>query len=145
GKCNGPTAIACCKLLTNNADAFRANCQGDTHDMIVQTTTLFTTSWLIAITMILVVIVSLKLGAALRGAVLIGFAFGFGSFAFAYAKTLGAEPGTAMCLIVAVMLAIEALRTGKTWARVLCGVAAGAALLFRSTAGVFLPVLGVWF
>src|SRR5204863_3990139 len=30
-------------------------------------------------------------------------------------------------------------------ALVACGVAAGAALLFRSTAAVFLPVLGVWF
>jgi hypothetical protein len=145
GKCNGPTAIACCKLLTGNADSFRANCQGDTHDMIVQTTTLFTNSLLIAITMILVVIVSLQLGARLRGAALIGFAFGFGSFAFAYAKTLGAEPGTAMCLIAAVMFAIEAARTGRTRALVACGVAAGAALLFRNTAVIFLPVLGVWF
>src|SRR4029079_15252208 len=122
GKCNGPTAIACCKLLTNNADAFRANCQGDTHDMIVQTTTLFTTSWLIAITMILVVIVSLQLGAGLRGAALIGFAFGFGSFAFAYAKTLGAEPGTAMCVILAVMFGIEASRTGRARCLVACGL-----------------------
>jgi hypothetical protein len=145
GKCNGPTAIACCKLLTNNADAFRANCQADTHDMIVQTTTLFTNSLLTAITMILVAIVSLQLGASLRGAALIGFAFGFGSFAFAYAKTLGAEPGTAMCLIAAVMFAIEAARTGRTRALVACGVAAGAALLFRNTAVIFLPVLGVWF
>jgi hypothetical protein len=145
GSCTGPTAIACCKKLINNPHEFEANCQGDTRDMIVQTTTLFTNSFLMAITIALVIIVSLQLGAALRGAVLIGFAFGFGSFAFAYAKTLGAEPGTALCLIAAVMLAIEALRTGKTWALVMCGMVAGAALLFRSTAGVFLPVLGVWF
>jgi hypothetical protein len=145
GKCRGPTAIRCCKTLTSNSDAFRTNCQGDTHDMIVQTTTLSTNSLLVAITLALVIIVSLQLGAPLRGAVLIGLAFGFGSYAFAYAKTLGAEPGTAMCLIAAVMFAIEAARTGRTKALVACGVAAGAALLFRSTAVIFLPLLGVWF
>src|SRR5438876_5334556 len=84
GSCRGPTALACCKALTDDAHQFRANCQGDTHDMIVQTTTLFTNSLLTAITLALVIIVSLQLGAPLRGAVLIGFAFGFGSFAFAY-------------------------------------------------------------
>ncbi|MDQ1449276.1 MAG: hypothetical protein QOC79_2247, partial [Actinomycetota bacterium] len=145
GACRGPTALACCTSLTGNPDRFRANCQGDTHDMIVQTTTLFTNALLTAITLILVVIVSLQLGAPLRGAALIGLAYGFGSFAFAYAKTLGAEPGTAMCLIAAVMFAIDAARTGRTRALVSCGVAAGAALLFRNTAVIFLPVLGVWF
>jgi hypothetical protein len=145
GSCKGPTGVACCRTLTNDSAAFRANCQGDTHDMIVQTTTLFTNALLTAITLALVIVVSLQLGASLRGAVLIGFAFGFGSFAFAYAKTLGAEPGTAMCLIAAVMFAIEAARTGRTRALVACGLAAGAALLFRSTAAIFLPVLGVWF
>src|SRR5207245_7442209 len=53
--------------------------------------------------------------------------------------------GTAMCLIAAVMFAIEASRTGRTRALVACGVAAGAALFFRVTGAVFLPVLGVWF
>jgi hypothetical protein len=76
---------------------------------------------------------------------LIGLAFGFGSYAFAYAKTLGAEPGTAMCLIAAVMFAIEAWRTGRTSALVLCGIAAGAAVLFRPTSLIFLPVFGIWF
>ena len=145
GSCTGPTATACCRRLRNDADAFRAGCQGDTRDMIVQTTTLFTNSFLTAITLALVIIVSLQLGAPLRGAALIGLVFGFGSFAFAYAKTLGAEPGTAMCVIAAVMFAIEASRTGRTWALLACGAAAGAALLFRTTGGVFLPVLGVWF
>jgi hypothetical protein len=145
GSCTGPTAIDCCQRLRGDPDAFRANCQGNTRDMIVQTTTLFTNSILTAITLALVIIVSLQLGAPLRGAVLVGLAFGFGSFAFAYAKTLGAEPGTAMCVIAAVMFAIEASRTGRTWALIACGVAAGAALFFRSTAAIFLPVLGVWF
>jgi hypothetical protein len=89
--------------------------------------------------------VSLQLGASLRGAALIGFAFGFGSYAFAYAKTLGAEPGTAMCLIIAVMFGIEAMRTAKPSALLACGVAAGASVLFRSTSLIFLPVFGVWF
>ena len=108
GSCTGPNAIDCCRRLRGDPAAFRANCQGNTRDMIVQTTTLFTNSILTAITLALVIIVSLQLGAPLRGAVLVGLAFGFGSFAFAYAKTLGAEPGTAMCLIAAVMFAIEA-------------------------------------
>jgi len=144
GSCRGPTAVACCRTVTNDAAAFRANCQGNTHDMIVQTTTLFTNSFLTAITLALVIIVSLQLGAPLRGAALIGLVFGFGSFAFAYAKTLSTEPGTAMCLIAAVMFAIEASRTGRTRALVACGVVAGAALFFRVTGAVFLPVLGVW-
>lgn len=145
GGCTGPTAISCCTKLTRDPDEFRANCQGDTRDMIVQTTTLFTNSLLTAITLVLVIIVSLQLGATLRGAALIGLVFGFGSYAFAYAKTLGAEPGTAMCLIAAVMFAIEAVRTGRTKALVACGVTAGVALFFRTTAGIFLPVFGVWF
>ena len=145
GSCRGPNALACCRSVTNDPDTFRADCQANAHDMIVQTTTLFTNSLITALTLVLVIIVSLQLGAPLRGAVLIGFAFGFGSFAFAYAKTLGAESGTAMCLIAAVMLAIEAARTGRTRALVACGVAAGAACLFRSTAAIFLPALGAWF
>jgi hypothetical protein len=145
GRCTGPTAIACCKTLVSNPGGFRANCQGDTRDMIVQTMTFGTNALLTALTLVLIVIVSLQLGAPLRGAVLIGFAYGFGSFAFAYTKSLSTEPGTAMCLIAAVMLAIEAKRTGRTRTLVACGVVAGAALFFRITAAVFLPVLGVWF
>jgi hypothetical protein len=145
GSCSGLTAIRCCQSLTGNAGKFRANCQGSTRDMIVQTTTLFTNSFLTAFALLFVIIVSLQLGASLRGAALIGFAYGFGSYAFAYAKALGAEPGTAMCLIAAVMFAIEASRTRQRPALVACGVAAGAAVLFRSTAAIFLPVLGLWF
>jgi hypothetical protein len=145
GQCKGAGAIACCRGLLGNADAFRANCQGDTRDMIVQTSTLFTNSLVTAITLIIVMIVSLQLGASLRGAALIGLVFGFGSYAFAYAKTLGAEPGTAMCVILAVMFGIEAVRTGSTKAVLACGVAAGAAVWFRSTALIFLPIFGVWF
>ncbi len=145
GRCRGPNAIACCKSYLRDASGFRANCQGNTRDMITQTTTLFTNSLVTALTLVIVMIVCLQLGASLRGAALIGVAFAFGSYAFAYAKTLAAEPGTAMCVILAVMFGIEALRSGKARAYIACGLAAGAAVLFRSTALIFLPVFGVWF
>ncbi len=144
GQCTGTTAIACCRSFVNNPTAFRANCQGDTRDMIVQTMTFGTNALLTALTVVILVIVCLQLGAPLRGAALIGFAYGFGSYAFAYTKSLSTEPGTAMCLMAAVMFAIEAKRTGRTRVLVACGVLAGAALFFRVTAAVFLPVLGLW-
>src|SRR5207247_10228234 len=57
GSCTGPTAIDCCQRLRGDPDAFRANCQANTRDMMVQTTTLFTNSILTAITLALVIIV----------------------------------------------------------------------------------------
>jgi hypothetical protein len=50
-----------------------------------------------------------------------------------------------MCLILAVMFGIEAARSRKARALIACGLAAGAAVLFRSTALIFLPIFGVWF
>jgi len=145
GKCKGAIAFPCCRTQLTNADSFRANCQGDTHDMIVQTTTLWTNSFVMAITVAALIIVALQLGASLRGAALVGLAFGFGSYAFAYAKMFDTEPGTAMCLIVAVLFGIEGARTKKKGALLACGLAAGAAVLFRLTALIFLPVFGLWF
>ena len=78
------------------------------------------------------------------GAVLVGLSYGIGSYAYPHALTLFTEPGTAMCLIAAVYFAIRASRRGARADLLWCGAFAGLGLMFRVSAALFLPVIGVW-
>ncbi len=111
---------------------------------VLTTATMFTDALITAITVYLLMLVCCLLGAPPLGAVLIGLSFGLGSYAYPHAITLFTEPGTAMCVIAAVLFAIRAERGGRRSDLLACGFFAAAALLFRVSAALFLPIFGLW-
>ena len=113
-------------------------------ERVLMTTTMFTDALITATAVFVLMLVCLLLGAPPPGAVLVGIAYGLGSYAFPHALTLFTEPGTALAVIAAVYFAIRAARRGRTSDLVWCGVCAGGALWFRVSAALFLPVFGVW-
>ena len=113
-------------------------------ERVLMTTTMFTNALITAAAVFVLMLVCLLLGAPPPGAVLVGLAYGLGSYAFPHALTLFTEPGTALAVIAAAYFAIRAARSGRTADLVWCGVCAGGALWFRVSAALFLPVFGVW-
>jgi hypothetical protein len=67
-----------------------------------------------------------------------------GSYAYPHALTLFTEPGTGLCVITAAFFAIRAARGGSRADLFTSGVSAGAALLFRVSAALFVPLIGLW-
>jgi len=111
---------------------------------VVLTATMFTDGLITATTVFMLMLLCLLLGAPPVGAVLIGASFGLGSYAYPHALTLFTEPGTALCVIAAVFFAVRAARAGSRGDLLACGACAGAALLFRVSAALFLPLIGIW-
>jgi len=111
---------------------------------VLVTATMFTDAFVTAGTVFMLMLLCLLLGAPPGGSVLVGLSFGLGTYAFPHALTLFTEPGTALCLIAAVFFAVRASRRGARSDLLWCGVWAGAGVLFRVTAVLFLPVLGLW-
>jgi hypothetical protein len=111
---------------------------------IVETATLFTDSVLTAATVFVLMMLCLLLGAPPVGAVLIGLSFGLGSYAYPHALTMFTEPGTALCVIAAVFFAVRAARAGSDVDLFASGAFAATALLFRVSAALFLPIIGLW-
>jgi len=113
-------------------------------ERVLMTTTMFTNALITATAVFVLMLVCLLLGAPPPGAVLVGIAYGLGSYAFPHALTMFTEPGTALAVIAAAYFAIRGARGGRTADLVWCGVCAGGALWFRVSAALFLPVFGVW-
>jgi hypothetical protein len=111
---------------------------------VVTTMMMFTNALITAATVFMLMMLCALLGAAPRGAVLVGLSFGLGSYAYPHALTFFSEPGTALCVLAAAYFAIRASRTGRRPDLLTSGAFAGAALLFRISAVLFLPVFGVW-
>jgi hypothetical protein len=111
---------------------------------VITTTMMFMNAFITAATVFMLMMLCALLGAAPRGAVLIGLSFGLGSYAYPHALTFFSEPGTALCVLSAAFFAIRASRSGRRWDLFTSGAFAGAALLFRISAAMFLPIFGVW-
>ena len=111
---------------------------------VITTMMMFTNAFITAATVFMLMMLCALLGASNRGSILVGLSFGLGSYAYPHALTFFSEPGTALCVIAAVYFAIRASRSGRRQDLLLCGALAGAALLFRISAALFLPVFGVW-
>ena len=110
---------------------------------IVLTATMFTNAIIAAATVFMLMLVCMLLRAPPGGAVLVGLSYGLGSYAYPHALTLFTEPGTALCLIAAVCFAIAPSRRSR--GRICSRAGSGrAALLFRVSAALFVPVLGLW-
>ena len=105
---------------------------------------MFTDALITAATVFVLMMLCLLLGAPPIGAVLIGLSFGLGSYAYPHALTLFTEPGTALCVVAAVYFAIRASRTAATVDLVRVRRVRGAALLFRVSAALFVPLIGLW-
>ena len=111
---------------------------------VITTMMMFTNALITAATVFMLMMLCALLGAAPRGAVLIGLSFGLGSYAYPHALTFFSEPGTALCVLSAAYFAIRASRTGRTRHLVASGAFASTAMLFRISAVLFLPIFGVW-
>ena len=111
---------------------------------VLVTATMFTDALITAATVFMLMLLCLLLGAPPLGAVLIGLSYGLGSYAYPHALTLFTEPGTALCVITAAFFAIRAARAGSRADLLACGASAGAALLFRVSAALFVPLIGLW-
>jgi hypothetical protein len=111
---------------------------------VIVNTTLFAGSLLTAATVFVLMLTCLLLGAPPAGAVLIGLAYGLGSYAYPHAVTMYTEPGTALFVITAVYFALRAAQTRRRADLLACGACAATALLFRASAVLFLPLFGVY-
>jgi hypothetical protein len=113
-------------------------------DRIVVTSMMFTDALITAATLFMLMLVCMLLGAPPPGAVLVGLSFALGSYAYPHAITIFTEPGTAFCVLTAAYFAIRASRRGARADLIACGAFAGAALLFRVSAALFVPLIGLW-
>ena len=111
---------------------------------VIATAMMFTNALITAATVLVLMLVCFLLGAPPPGAVLIGLSFGLGSYAYPHAISMFTEPGTALCVIAALLFAIRASRGGRRSDLVACGAIAASALLFRISAALFLPLFGIW-
>ena len=111
---------------------------------VVLTATMFTDALITATTVFVLMMLCLLLGAPPPGAVLVGLSFGLGSYAYPHAITLFTEPGTALMVLSAAFFAMRAARRDARSDLLVCGACAGAALLFRVSAALFLPLIGLW-
>jgi hypothetical protein len=105
----------------------------------------FTNAWVTALTAVVVFLLALELGAARRPALLLAVVFGVGTMAWHYSGTLlFSEPLTALLVSAGVLFAVRAARRSPLpWAP-LAGLAAGAAVLARSSALPFLAIIGAY-
>ncbi|MDQ1509629.1 MAG: hypothetical protein QOG50_1473 [Actinomycetota bacterium] len=111
---------------------------------VITSTMMFTNAFITAATVFMLMMLCALLGAPTSGAVLVGLSFGLGSYAYPHALTFFSEPGTALGVLGAVYFAVRASRTDRRFDLVASGAMAGAALLFRISAALFLPVIGAW-
>jgi MFS family permease len=111
---------------------------------VITTTMMFTNALITAATVFILMLLCALLGASTSGSILVGLSFGLGSYAYPHVLTFFSEPGTALCVLAAVYFAIRASRTDRRFDLLASGAMAGAALLFRISAALFLPFIGVW-
>jgi hypothetical protein len=109
-------------------------------DVLVHTTTSLTNSVITAMTAVVVVLVA-RSWTTFDRALGLGAVFALGTYAWPHAKTSFAEPGTALCVLLAVAGAIAWYRGGGPRTLVGAGAAAVCAVVFRVSAVIFLPVL----
>jgi hypothetical protein len=113
-------------------------------DVTVRTATFLTNSAIGALLTVVVALLCRELGASRRGALLLAFAYAFGTFAFPMMKTFGAEPGTALLVTSSVLAVVAARRAPHLWLLGAGGCLGALAALFRISALTFLPLIGLY-
>jgi hypothetical protein len=114
------------------------------HTNIVVNATMFTNAFVSATTVFVLMLVCMLLGATRWGAVVVGLSFGLASYAYPHAITLFTEPGTALCVIGAVLFSLRASDGSSQIDLLSAGALAATALLFRVSAALFLPLFGLY-
>jgi hypothetical protein len=115
----------------------------DARDTVERTTTSLTNSVLTAITAVVLVLVARR-WASFGRSLGLGAVFALGTYAWPHAKTSFAEPGTALCLLLAVAGVIAWHREGRVGPLAGAGAAAVGAVVFRASAVIFVPLLAVF-
>lgn len=113
-------------------------------DVLLRSVTLQTNAVVGALVAALVVLMARELGASKRGAMLLGFVYGLGTYAFPITKTFGGEPATAACITLACFLAFRARRRTNVRLLFWAGLAASLAGSVRVTSLAFLPLIGLY-
>lgn len=112
-------------------------------DQFVRTSTFFTGSIALAVAAVAVASLAALLTDRSATAILLGYVYAFGTYAFGNAGTYFTEIAASMFLALACWAAVLAWRRSSGWMALLCGSAAGAAVMVRPSAALFLPVLGI--
>lgn len=116
----------------------------DQRDQMVRTATFFTNALLHALAAAVVAALALEVSGSRRGAVLVGWVYGLGTYALPNARTYLTEVGTGLFLALGCWLAVRAWRTGRWTTAAWSGVAMGAAFMVRPSAAVCFPVVGLF-
>jgi hypothetical protein len=111
-------------------------------EALVRMATFFANSVLLAATAAVVAVAARLFTSSARGAVLLGAAYGLGTFALPHAKTFFTEIGTSLFVLLGAWAAMRFSRDGDRRSALLAGCATGVALWFRVSAGLFLPLAG---
>ena len=112
-------------------------------DQFVRTATFFTNSVLLALTAVVVALLARELMSRDGVALLLGYVYAFGTYAFANAQTYFTEIGASLFVALACWLAIRMWTRDRWDLAAGCGLAAGMAFMVRPSAGLFLPVIGL--
>lgn len=112
-------------------------------DQFVRTSTFFTGSIALAVTAVAVASLAALLVGRNGSAILLGYVYAFGTYAFGNAGTYFTEIGTSMFLALACYTAVLTWRRGLPSLALASGLAAGAAVMVRPSAALFLPVIGI--
>lgn len=117
-------------------------------DQVARVVALLTNAVVLALAGLLVVRLSMQMGASLRGGLLLCFIYVFATMAWAHSKTLFTELSTALLLALAVSVSIDATSTTTSRQRARLTLAAGMAIGFamhvRPSAGLFIPWIGIY-
>ena len=113
-------------------------------DLMARMLAQFLNAFFLAATTALLVRFGRSLGFGPRVALLVGFAFAFGTMVWPYVKTFYSEPATAFCLLAVVYCVFQLDRTDDHWWAFGAGLALGAGLVFRITSAIAGPAVAVY-
>jgi len=113
-------------------------------DFTVRASTFMTNSYILAAIAAVLVLVAVEVGASERAAYALSVTYVVGTYALPHAKTFFPELGSALCLLIAVLLAVRARRYQSAELVFWCGVAVGSATLFRSNAPAYVLAFALY-
>lgn len=113
-------------------------------DQFVRTVVFLTNAVLLAASAVVVALLAFELSADLSTSTLLGYAFALCTYAFPNSKTYFTEIGTGLFVALGAYLVIRAVRTRSPRLHASAGGALGFAVMIRPSAGLFLPLVGLF-
>ncbi|MGH9040710.1 MAG: hypothetical protein ACRDZ3_10830 [Acidimicrobiia bacterium] len=113
-------------------------------EVVLRLFVLFTNSVVVAAVAVAVFLLAVHLGSSRRAGVGLALVYALGTMAWSHAKTFFSEPLAALAVAGAVLLAFKAAEDNRVSLAAWSGLAAGAALIARASAGLFPPLIAVY-